>query len=560
MDFEYNIPMIQDSLKSSLEYNISKIMLGSGWPKDKLLISKPNNKENGDYSTNIAFQISNFCRSDEFNKSPLEIATLIANSFVSDPAFKKVEAVNGFVNFFLAKENYYDIIKQILTEKENYGNLDLYKGKKVQVEFISANPTGPLTLANGRGGFGGDVLSNVFKKAGANVTREYYVNDGGNQVKILGNSILYLHKPGSQEEDLYKGEYIEKWATDNEKLLVKYQNRPFELGEIAAKDIVSKYIQPTVEKMNIKFDNWFSEKSLIEKGEVDEVIEKLKEYKLTEEKENALWMKTTEFGDDKDRVLVKADGEKTYFANDVAYHFDKLYKRKFDKVINFWGADHHGYVGRLQAAVSAIGRPGYMDIVIMQMVRLIKDGQEFKMSKRKGTYVTIDDLLDLIDENTKEAADVARFFFLSRSFNTHMDFDLDLAKEHSDKNPVFYVKYAYARIHGILAKSQNTKDKIQKIDYTKLSEEAEFELIDQLSQLPQVIASILTFEGYPVHFLTFYAIDIAKKFHAFYDKCRVIDEDDLETTAARLKLVEATQIVLRIVMEDLIDIEAPERM
>jgi arginyl-tRNA synthetase len=317
-------------------------------------------------------------------------------------------------------------------------------------------------------------------------------------------------------------------------------------------------IKPAVEKMDIKFDQWFSEKTLIDSGEVEEALNKFKENGLTKEEDGALWFKTTEFGDDKDRVLVKSDGEKTYFANDTAYHWDKFAKRKFDKVVNFWGADHQGYVSRLQAAVTAMGFGGKLDIVIMQLVRLIKDNKEFKMSKRKGTYVTMDDLLELIGGSTKEASDVARFFFLMRSFSTHMDFDLDLASEHSEKNPVFYVKYAFARLSGILNNAK--KLKLPEADLARLVEPEEIELIDQLSQLQSVVASILMFDEYPVHYLPFYAIETARKFHTFYDKCRVIDEDNLELTAARLKLVEAARIVLKIVMEDLIGIEAPERM
>lgn len=544
--------MIQEKLQDVVQRAVQQIY-GLEILAREIEISKPANKENGDFATNLSFKLAK-----DLKKSPKEIAETLAELLSNDSAFEKVEGVNGFVNIFLAKENYYETLKEILDKKEDFGNLETFKGKNVQIEFISANPTGPLTLANGRGGFGGDALGNVFEKAGADVVREYYINDGGNQVKILGDSILIAAGLLEKEDDFYRGEYIDDWVMKNNEVIERLKDKPFELGELAAKDIVSKYIKPTVKTMKIDFNSWFSEKELIEKGEVEETISKLKEHKLTKEEDGALWMKTTEYGDDKDRVLVKADGEKTYFANDVAYHYDKLYKRKFDKVINFWGADHHGYIGRMQAAVTAMGCPGFLDIVIMQMVRLIKDGQEFKMSKRKGTYVTIDDLFELINEDVNEASDVARFFFLSRSFNTHMDFDIDLAKERSDKNPVFYVKYAYARLSGILRNAE--KLELPKAEFSKLSEEAEFELIDQLAQLPNVINSILMFEGYPVHFLTFYAIDTAKKFHAFYDKCRVIDENDPETTAARLQLVEATRIVLKIVMEDLIGIEAPERM
>jgi arginyl-tRNA synthetase len=545
--------MIEEKIKVELALRLSEIFpeIDNSELEKLIEITRPPKKELGDFSTNIAFKISK-----KLGRNPIELAEEIVKSLRSwDWSTEETKAVNGFVNIFLIKEPYFDIVRNILDQGEKYANLELLKGHKIQVEFISANPTGPLTLANGRGGYGGDALARVFTKCGANVQREYYINDGGNQVKILGDSILVAAGMLEKEDDFYRGEYIEKWTESHKDIVENYSDKSFELGEIAAKDLVSDYIKPSVGRMNINFDNWFSEKAMIERGEVDEVILKLKEYDLTKVEDGALWMETTKFGDDKDRVLVKADGEKTYFANDVAYHFDKLYKRKFDKVVNFWGADHHGYVGRMLAAVSAMSCPGHVKIVIMQLVRLIKDGQEFKMSKRKGTYVTMDDLFELIGD---DAADVTRWFFLSRSFNTHMDFDLDLAKERSDKNPVFYVKYAYARMSSILRKG-NELD-LPKVDITKLDSPEEIELIDQISQLENVVRSIVSFDDYPVHNLTYYALDTARMFHSFYDKCRVIDESDLETTSARLKLVEATRTVLGIVMKDLIGIDAPEKM
>lgn len=520
---------------------------------DEIEITKPAKKEFGDFSTNISFKLAK-----QVGKTPKEIAQALVSEIAKEHTVKKAEAVNGFINIFLPLEHYQEIIKQIITAGNSYGHNDRFKDKKIQIEFISANPTGPLTLANGRGGFAGDVLGNLFAKAGGNVQREYYVNDGGNQIKMLGESILVAGGLREKKEDLYKGDYINEWLNSNKESVERLKDKPFELGELAAKDILENYIKPSVEKMNIKFDNWFSEKKLIESGEVEEALERFVEGGLTKEEDGALWFKTTEFGDEKDRVLVKSDGEKTYFANDAAYHWDKLAKRKFDKVVNFWGADHQGHVTKIQSAVSAMGYAGKLDIVIFQLVRLIKDGQEFKMSKRKGTYITTDDLFELIGGPTREASDVARFFFLSRDFNTHMDFDLDLAREHSEKNPVFYVKYAYARISGILAKASELD--LKKADLTKLNAEPEMELVDTLSELPGIVEGILALDNYPVHLLTYYVMEVAKKFHSFYDQCRVIDEGDLELTAARLELVRATQIVLRIVMEDLIGIEAPERM
>lgn len=546
-------PMIEEKIQSEIEVAVQSCFPTSKFKMTDIVVTRPDGREHGDFSTNIAFRLAG-----ELKKSPKEIAEKLARAFPGD-LFDKVESVNGFLNFYLKKSHYHQVLSDILEKKEAYANLDILKGQKVQTEFISSNPTGPLTLANGRGGFGGDVLANVFTKAGAKVEREYYVNDGGNQVKILGDAILVSAGLKEAEGDVYHGGYIDDLVKKYTDTLSEYRDKPYELGYMASQDLLENLIKPSVSKMGIRFDSWFSEKAMIDRGEVDESIANLVKYGHTKEVDGALWLKTTEAGDDKDRVLVKSDGEKTYFANDIAYHHDKFYKRHFNLVVNFWGADHHGYVGRMMAAVSkSVGTVGELKIVIFQLVRLIKDGQEFKMSKRKGTFVTMDDLLELIGGPEKEASDVARFLFLMRSFNTHMDFDLDLATERSDKNPVFYVKYAYARLSGILKKAEELK--LPEANLELLAAPEEMELIDQMSQLSQIVASIVTFDDYPVHYLPYYAIETAKKFHQFYDKCRVIDEENLELTAARLELVRATQIVLGIVMRDLIGIDAPERM
>jgi len=545
--------MITDKIIENILYSLQQVYCIT-LTSEEVEISKSDSVDHGDFATSIAFKLSK-----ELKKNPKEIAEKLAENLEANGGFKKVVAVNGYINLFLDHEYFQGIVKNILDKKERFADLELLTGQKIQVEFISANPTGPLTLANGRGGFGGDVLANVLAKAGATVEREYYVNDGGNQVTMLGKSILVAAGLMKTDEEVYQGDYIQNWAVANKAKVSDLEDKPFELGQLAAKDILERLIKPSVKKMGIHFDNWFSEKEMIDRGEVDDAIEKLKKFGHTKEEDSALWMKTTDFGDDKDRVLVKSDGEKTYFANDIAYHFDKFYIRHFTKVINFWGADHHGYVGRMMAAVSqSVGDIGTLKIVIMQLVRLIKGGEEFKMSKRKGTYATMDDLLELIGGKGRDASDVARFFFLMRSFNTHMDFDLDLAAERSEKNPVFYVKYAYARLSGIIRNAEEVK--LPKANLSILTDVHEIELIDQLSQLEQVIMSIVTFDDYPVHYLTYYAIETARKFHVFYDKCRVIDEDNLELTAARLELVQATKIVLGIVMRDLVGIEAPEKM
>jgi arginyl-tRNA synthetase len=511
-----------------------------------------------DYSSNVGFILAK-----KLGQSPDKITEALFDYLFNNWPTKLDQigyapSVSGYLNFKLREKFYAEELKKILREKDHYGDSKILDGQKIQVEFISANPTGPLTLANGRGGFGGDALANVLTKAGAKVEREYLVNDGGNQVRVLGEAILVAAGLRPDSEDVYHGEYLAEWVEKNREQVEKLKDKPQDLGTLAADDILANLIKPAVVEMKIGFDNWFSERKLIESGEVDQALADFKKKGLTYEEDNALWFKTTQYNDDKDRVLKKADGENTYFANDAAYHWDKFYERKFDRVINLWGADHHGYVGRMMAAVEAMGYKNQLEVIIMQLVRLIQDGQEVRMSKRKGNYITMKDLFIMIGGPTEEASDVARFFFLSRAFNTHMDFDLNLAREHSEKNPVFYVKYAYARISGILRNAKNFT--FETHDSSLLADESELALIKELTRITEIVESVATDKSYPIHFLTFYAQDIATKFHSFYDKCRVIDETDLELTAARLKLVEATQIVLGIVMRDLIGIDTPEKM
>lgn len=542
--------MIQDKIRREIFRGLREVFPSLNLKMEDIELEKAK-KSQYDFASNIAFKLAK-----ELKSSPKEITDKLITALNKKNLGFEITAEAGFLNFNLNAQSLTDGLSDILNKKQKYANLDLFKNKKIQVEFISANPTGPLTLGNGRGGFGGDVLANVFKKCGAQVTREYYVNDGGNQVKILAESLLAESKMIPEPEQRYKGEYISEYAKKYSKECKKLQADLLKLGQFASKIILENMIKPAVKKMGITFDVWFSEDKLMKSGAVEEAISKLTKYELTEEKDGAVWMKTTKFGDDKDRVLVKSDGEKTYFANDVAYHFNKLYKRRFAKIVNFWGADHHGYVGRMQAAVAAMSCPDSLDIIIFQLVRLIKDGKEYKMSKRAGTYVTMDDLFELIGN---DASDVARFFFLSRDFDTHMDFDLNLARETGEKNPVFYVKYAHARLSGIL-RNAKVKTPKSKIDLTLLNKKEEQELIKELLKLPEIIKEVATDKKYPIHKFTYYVRDVAGKFHNFYDKCRVIDESNPQLTAARLELVRATKIVLKIVGEDLIGIKMPEKM
>ena len=498
----------------------------------EVLIEHPNEKIRGDYSTSVSFSIAK-----QVGKNPFEVAMLLKIEIEKQKNdFSKIEVVNGFINFFVSENYLQKQVKIILKEKNKFGNLKIGKAKKINVEFISANPTGPLTLGNGRGGFCGDVLSNVLEKSGYKVGREYYLNDTGNQIKVLGHSVL------GDAEAVYKGEYI---------LDLKNKigdNDAEKVGELAAGLILKNSIKPSVKKMGIKFDKWFSEKSLYKNKEVDKAITELTKKGFTYESEGALWFKSKDLGDDKDRVLIRADGIKTYFASDIAYLRNK-FQRKFNNLIFFVGADHHGYIPRVKAAAIALGYDKEkIDVVVMQLVKLFENGQEVRMSKRTGIYVTIDELIDEV------GLDVARFFFLSISPNTHMNFNLDLAKEKSEKNPVFKIQYAYTRICSILKKS--TKTKKQNPNFKLLKEDSELNLIRELSKLSEVIE--ISGKDYQLQRLPQYATELADAFHKFYETCKVISEDK-KMTEARLALVLSTKIVLKNVL-DLMGLSAPEKM
>ena len=531
---------IQQAIKSAfgIDFDIDKIKID--YPPEGL----------GDYATNVALELAKVVK-----KNPMDVAEelkeairgRISSGLEVRPQIElEVEVAKpGFVNFWLSGKSLQLVVVKINEEKNNFGSTAIGKGKKIHLDFVSANPTGPVHIGNARGGPLGDTLANVFEKAGHKPYREYYVNDAGNQVEILGHSIL------GDSEAQYKGEYVNelnsKFKIQNSKLLEEGDART--IGEKAVNIILADIIKPSMEKFGIRFDNYFSEKGLQEGGKVDEVINLLKEKDFIYEKDGALWFKSTQFGDDKDRVVIKSNGEKTYFGSDVAYHKEKL-DRGFDKLIDIWGADHHGEVARTKGALEALGYKDKLDIILTQFVRVLKGGQEMKMSKRAGTYVSVDDLIDEVGK------DATRFFFLMHSAEAHMNFDLDLAKERSEKNPVYYVQYAHARISSILRKVGKIKqDEITKTEL--LTHPKERALIFELLKFPDLVSEIS--ESYEVHHLPRYAMDIADKFHSFYDECRVIDENNLELTAARLELVKAVKIVLAEVLR-LMGVSAPQRM
>ncbi len=514
--------MIRQEIKNSVQKAV-KNLYGKEIPA---IIERSAEPSFGDYTTNAAMVLK---------KNPGEIAAEIKSILEKSKMIKEMEVKNGFINFFLSEEYLQKQIEEILKQKEKFGSSAVGQGKKVNIEFISANPTGPLTLGNGRGGFCGDVLANLLVKAGCKTKREYYVNDVGEQVKKLGHSVI------GDKEAVYRGAYVEELRKRLK------GDDPEKIGRQAVKIILKEMIKPSVKRMGIKFDNWFCESALYEKKEVAEILKELKKNNLAYEKEGALWFKSTDFGDDKDRVLIKADGQTTYLASDAAYLKNK-FKRGFEKLIFLWGADHHGYTGRIKAVAGAMSyKEKQVDIIIMQLVRLFEGGKEVRMSKRTGLYITVDELINEV------GLAAARFFFLTKSPGSHLNFDLDLAKKQSEKNPVYYVQYAHARICSLLKKAGRRKP-VGKRELLK--HPSELNLIKQLIRLPEIIED--TAEDYQVQRLPQYAVDLAVSFHRFYQDCRIISEDK-DLTEARLSLALASRIVLKNTF-DLMGIAAPERM
>ncbi len=503
-------------------------------------VVRPKDDRFGDYTSSIALVLSRPAK-----KSPMELAEMISQQITintkQETPFEKIEVVApGYLNFTFSRTHLTGVIKEILEKGSEYGASAIGVGKKVNNEFISANPTGPLHLGNGRGGFFGDSLSRVLRKAGYVVTNEYYVNDAGEQILKLGQSVL------KESGAVYTGEYIDQLTVSNKQVTVK------ETGEWALGVVLEEMIKPTLEeKMSVHFDRFVSEKKdIIDAGWIEKALSILNDRGKAFELDGALWLRTTEYGDDKDRVLVKSDGVKTYFASDCGYLLEKM-SRGFDVLIETWGADHHGYVNRFRAAAQALGFSGELRFNIVQLVRLMKDGKEVRMSKREGNVVTIDELVE------KVGKDVTRFFFLSYAADSHLNFDLALAEERSQKNPVFFVQYAHARIASILRKAfeENITPGIGNLDL--LRTEGERTLLRELEKFPELLALIA--EEYSVHRLPQYAIRLADRFHSFYNECIVVDAEHRTLSEARLALITATKIVLSESLS-LLGVDSPEKM
>ncbi|HPZ06032.1 MAG TPA: arginine--tRNA ligase [Clostridiales bacterium] len=530
---------------------------------DEIIVEAPKEKEHGDFSTNIAMLIVKKAR-----KAPVQIASiLIDNMDFTDTYIERAECAGpGFINFFLDRSWLYDTLRIISREREDYGRINIGQGSKVMVEFVSANPTGPLHMGNARGGALGDCIASVLQAAGYDVTREYYVNDAGNQIEKFGMSLeaRYLQLLKGEDavefpEDGYQGEdiidhmrdYIEEYG---DKLLnADPEQRRRELVDYALPRNLER-IRKGLESYGIHYDVWFSEQSLYDSGEFEETINYMEDKGLLYEKEGAKWFKATDFGAEKDEVIIRNNGIPTYFASDIAYHRNKFEKRGFDRVINLLGADHHGHVARMKAAVKALGvDPAKLDIVIFQLVRLFKNGEIARMSKRTGRAISLDDLLEEVGR------DAARFIFNTKASGSHLDFDLDLAVRQSNENPVYYVQYAHARICSMLRLLEGEGISVpdaDEVDLTLLAAPEELDLIKKLAEYPDEIRiSAQTLE--PSR-LTRYVTDVASLFHSFYTECRVKGEEE-SLMKARLLLVSAVKTVIKNVL-DILSISAPERM
>jgi arginyl-tRNA synthetase len=535
-------------VKNKLEADLKRAVIKLGFKPTDIVCSISENEQFGDYTSNVALQLAKQ-KPENSEQNPKEIANDILEELDHPDYLEMAEVAGaGFLNFFIKKEKLGEDIKEVLKSQGDFGKNDSGLGKKTQVEFISANPTGPLTLANGRGGAIGDSLANILVFSGYEVEREYYVNDTGNQVRLLGESILSAQGKVGPNENHYKGDYIKDMAS-------KFQDEQdaLQLGHKAADYFLEEEIKPAVEKLGIKFDQFYSERALYDSALIDEAVKTLTEKDLAYEKDGALWFRAAKFGDEKDRVLVTSENERgrkepTYFLADIAHHID-VHNRHFKKRVNILGADHHSYAVRLKSSMEALGINDFLEVILFQLVRLFRDGKEYKVSKRAGTYITLDELLGEI------SPDVAKFFFLMYSANSHIDFNLDLAKEQSQKNPVYYVQYAHARMAGILEKGASYEG--VEPDFTKLMEPAERELIKYLLYFPDLVLKVS--RDYQVNNLTEYSLKLADKFHKFYEACPVLAAPGDGLKAARLALVRASKIVLANNLK-LLGVSAPEKM
>ncbi|RSL30322.1 arginine--tRNA ligase [Salibacterium salarium] len=553
------VEQIKEQIKEEITAAVEKAGLASREDIPEVILETPRDKQHGDFATNMAMQLAKVAK-----KAPRNIAEDISNYF--DTSRASVETLEiagpGFINFFMDNRYLRNVIPDVLEAGDTYGHTDFGKNKKVQVEYVSANPTGDLHLGHARGAAVGDTLCNILEKAGFAVTREYYINDAGNQIANLAYSVeaRYLEALGKEStmpEEGYRGpdikQFGEELAAEHGEAFVDMasEERLAFFREYGLKREMEKLKQDLL-AFKVDFDVWFSETSLYESGKVEEALQLLQDNEEVYEQDSAVWFKSTNYGDDKDRVLVKNDNTYTYLMPDIAYHKNK-FERGFEKVINIWGADHHGYIPRMEAAVQALGYDkSQLETQVIQMVNLYENGERVKMSKRTGKAVTLKDLMEEV------GIDATRYFFAMRSADTHLDFDLDLAKSESNENPVYYVQYAHARLCSIFDQAEEKGYSYDPdADISLIGTEKEFDLLKKVGEFPEAIA--IAADKYTPHRMTNYLHELASAFHSFYNAERVVDSEDQAKTQARLVLVKAVQTTLQNGMK-LIGVHAPEKM
>ena len=524
----------------------------------EVTIERPQNPEHGDYASSLPLKLARATSVD-----PLAIAKDIVGLIVPTPEIDAITvAPPGFINFTLKSDWLTGQVDAILEAGDSYGDIDLGQGSRVQLEFVSVNPTGPLHVGHGRGAILGDALANVLTATGYKVEKEYYINDAGSQVAAFYRSLYarYQQCLGVEAEvptDGYLGGYVTDLAKEiiaevgDRFLALPESEAVSQLGQLGLEKMI-KLIRSDLELLGVTFDVWFSEQSLFEKGQYQTAMSLLHEGGYIVEKEGATWFASTALGEDKDNVVVRGDGSPTYFATDIAYHYDKFLLRKFDEVIDIWGADHQGHVSRMKAVVGALGiAPERLKVIISQLVTLRRGDELVRISKRSGDIITLREVIEEV------GTDACRFFFLSRSADSQMDFDLELAKKQSAENPVYYVQYAHARITSILRLAEQRGIDYSDGDVSLLTTEPELTLIRKMLLLPEIVEVVVyTLEP---HHLAYYAQDLATIFHSFYTQCRVVSQDDEVLTKARLKLVAAAKLILAKTLH-LMGMTAPETM
>ncbi|MBE4907727.1 arginine--tRNA ligase [Bacillus luteolus] len=553
------VDQVKEKLKAEIKDAVVKAGLAVEDQVPDVILELPKEKAHGDYATNMAMQLARVAK-----KAPRMIAESIVENFdKSKASIEKIEIAGpGFINFYMNNGYLTDLVPTVLEAGQAYGETNIGNNQKVQLEFVSANPTGDLHLGHARGAAVGDTLCNILAKAGYEVSREYYINDAGNQINNLALSVQarYFQALGQDfpmPEDGYHGEDI---VGIGRKLVEEFGDKYSDVSEEERLAFFREYglkyemakLQHDLKEFRVEFDEWYSETSLYHNGKIDDALAALRDKGHIYEEEGATWFRSTTFGDDKDRVLIKNDGSYTYLTPDIAYHQDKL-KRGFEKLINIWGADHHGYIPRMKAAIQALGYGAdTLEVEIIQLVHLYKDGEKMKMSKRTGKAVTMRDLIEEV------GLDAVRYFFAMRSSDTHLDFDLDLAVSQSNENPVYYAQYAHARICSMLRQGQEMGVKLDgELELALISSEKEVDLLKKLGEFPAAVSEAA--EKRLPHRITNYINELASTLHSFYNAEKVLDTENMDRTKARLALMKAVQITLQNSLA-LIGVSAPEKM